>query len=267
MVWEAVIFGPDDTDWEGGTFRLTMQFSEEYPGKPPIVRFVTKMFHPNIYADGNICLDILQNQWSPMYTPSMLLTSVQSLLCDPNPNSPANSEAANLFENDKEEYARRVRTVVERSWIYEDEDCGNDAAIESAIQDYTFPWEITGSSVVPHGAASGGSGSGGNHSGSSAGKGEQNCGGKVCLDQYFNSLDFRVDEDVREHARRMAGRATSMNMAYNRGVSGVVVGVAAEGGGAGKGETGASSKPHGLLHKEGSAVEDEEPVYRTDNNL
>jgi len=117
LMWQAVIFGPDDTPWEGGTFNLTLEFNEEYPNKPPKVRFITKMFHPNIYNDGQICLDILQNQWSPIYDISAILTSIQSLLCDPNPNSPANSEAANLFQSNKREYDRRVRDIVEQSWV------------------------------------------------------------------------------------------------------------------------------------------------------
>ena len=45
--WNAVIFGPEDTPWESGTFRLTLEFTEEYPTKPPTVKFVTKIFHPN----------------------------------------------------------------------------------------------------------------------------------------------------------------------------------------------------------------------------
>ncbi|KAH0899436.1 LOW QUALITY PROTEIN: hypothetical protein HID58_049004, partial [Brassica napus] len=116
MLWNAVIFGPDDTPWDGGTFKLSLQFSEDYPNKPPTVRFVSRMFHPNIYADGSICLDILQNQWSPIYDVAAILTSIQSLLCDPNPNSPANSEAARMFSESKREYNRRVREVVEQSW-------------------------------------------------------------------------------------------------------------------------------------------------------
>ena len=59
MSWDAVIFGPDDTPWEGATFRLTLEFSEDYPNKAPIVKFRTKIFHPNVYNDGSICLDIL----------------------------------------------------------------------------------------------------------------------------------------------------------------------------------------------------------------
>eukprot|EP00891_Asterochloris_glomerata_P000859 jgi/Astpho2/859/Aster-00707 len=107
MSWNAVIFGPDDTPWDGGTFKLTLEFSEEYPNKAPVVKFKSKMFHPNschkspicaaVYMDGGICLDILQNQWSPIYDVAAILTSIQSLLCDPNPNSPANSEAARLY--------------------------------------------------------------------------------------------------------------------------------------------------------------------------
>jgi|TARA_X000000368_G_C23001316_1_gene699065 ubiquitin-conjugating enzyme E2 A len=117
MLWHAVMFGPEDTPWEGGTFKLTLQFTEEYPNKAPTVKFATKMFHPNIYADGSICLDILQNQWSPIYDVAAVLTSIQSLLCDPNPNSPANSEAAMLFRDSVREYNKRVQLVVENSWL------------------------------------------------------------------------------------------------------------------------------------------------------
>jgi len=117
MCWHAVIFGPDDTPWEDGTFKLRVDFTEEYPNKAPTVKFITKMFHPNIYADGSICLDILQNQWSPIYDISAILTSIQSLLCDPNPNSPANSEAARLYQENRREYERKVKEIVEQSWL------------------------------------------------------------------------------------------------------------------------------------------------------
>jgi len=113
---------PDDTPWEGGTFNLTLEFTEEYPNKPPVVKFITKLFHPNIYADGSICLDILQNQWSPIYDIAAILTSIQSLLSDPNPNSPANVEAASLYKDDRREYDRRVMEHVEASWLDEEDD-------------------------------------------------------------------------------------------------------------------------------------------------
>ena len=139
MKWNAVIFGPEDTAWEDGTFKLTVEFTEEYPNKAPVVKFVTTMYHPNIYADGSICLDILQNQWSPIYDISAILTSIQSLLCDPNPNSPANSEAARLYQENRREYERKVKEVVEASWADDgeggdgDDGDGDDGDDEKAV--------------------------------------------------------------------------------------------------------------------------------------
>uniref|UniRef100_A0A1A9W9B6 UBC core domain-containing protein n=1 Tax=Glossina brevipalpis TaxID=37001 RepID=A0A1A9W9B6_9MUSC len=78
---------------------------------------VIAVFHPNIYANGAICLDILQNRWSPTYDVSAILTSIQSLLSDPNPNSPANSTAAQLYKENRREYEKRVRASVEQSFI------------------------------------------------------------------------------------------------------------------------------------------------------
>ncbi|KAL7070194.1 hypothetical protein ACQ4LE_010290 [Meloidogyne hapla] len=129
MHWEAVIFGPQDTPFEDGTFKLSLLFSEEYPNKPPQVKFVSKMFHPNVYADGSICLDILQNQWSPTYDVAAILTSIQSLLDEPNPNSPANSQAAQLYRENRREYEKRVHAIVEQSWMtFSNED--SDEAVD-----------------------------------------------------------------------------------------------------------------------------------------
>jgi ubiquitin-protein ligase len=74
------------------------------------------MFHPNVYQDGSLCLDILQNRWSPTYDVSTILTSIQSLLHDPNPNSPANANAAQVYQENRREYDKRVRDIVEQSW-------------------------------------------------------------------------------------------------------------------------------------------------------
>ena len=71
-----------------------------------------------VYSDGSLCLDILQKQWSSAYTVGAILTSIQSLLPDPNPDSPANAEAAKLFVDNKREYYRRVSSSVEASWAY-----------------------------------------------------------------------------------------------------------------------------------------------------
>ncbi|RDB27074.1 Ubiquitin-conjugating enzyme E2 2 [Hypsizygus marmoreus] len=117
MLWNAVIFGPGDTPFEDGTFKLLLTFDESYPNKPPSVKFLSRMFHPNVYANGELCLDILQNRWSPTYDVAAILTSIQSLLHDPNPNSPANAEAAQLYRENMKEYVRRVKATVEESWL------------------------------------------------------------------------------------------------------------------------------------------------------
>uniref|UniRef100_A0A1I8ARD0 E2 ubiquitin-conjugating enzyme n=1 Tax=Steinernema glaseri TaxID=37863 RepID=A0A1I8ARD0_9BILA len=116
LLWEGVIFGPQETPFEDGTFKVTLQFTEAYPNKPPTVKFVSKMFHPNVYADGSICLDILQNRWSPTYDVAAVLTSIQSLLDEPNPDSPANALAAKLYQENRREYEKNVHQIVEQSW-------------------------------------------------------------------------------------------------------------------------------------------------------
>lgn len=72
-----MIIGPADTPFEDGTFRLVMHFEEAYPNKPPGVKFISQMFHPNVYGTGELCLDILQNRWSPTYDVAAILTSIQ----------------------------------------------------------------------------------------------------------------------------------------------------------------------------------------------
>jgi ubiquitin-conjugating enzyme E2 A len=115
LEWVAIIFGPNDTVWEGACLRLSLSFPPTYPNHPPTVKFITPMFHPNVYRSGDICLDILQNNWSPVYSVSSVLTSIQSLLTDPNPDSPANPESAQLYTRDRREYDRRVRDCVLKS--------------------------------------------------------------------------------------------------------------------------------------------------------
>jgi ubiquitin-protein ligase len=74
--WAAVIIGPEETAWANAALCLTLDFTEEYPTKPPTVKILTKMFHPNVYNDGRICLDILKEKWSPAYDVSSVLVSI-----------------------------------------------------------------------------------------------------------------------------------------------------------------------------------------------
>uniref|UniRef100_A0A6C0KMY5 UBC core domain-containing protein n=1 Tax=viral metagenome TaxID=1070528 RepID=A0A6C0KMY5_9ZZZZ len=102
--WEGVIFGPSDSPYSGGIFKLKIIFPIDYPFKCPTVTFTTKIYHPNINSAGIICLDILKNNWSPALTVSKVLLSVCSLLTDPNPNDPLVPEIANLYKMNREKY-------------------------------------------------------------------------------------------------------------------------------------------------------------------
>jgi ubiquitin-conjugating enzyme E2 D/E len=104
FAWEGVIFGPSDSPYAGGVFKLSIRFPTEYPFKQPHIQFNTKIYHPNINSAGGICLDILKSQWSPALTISKVLLSILSLLTDPNPNDPLVPEIANQYKANRELY-------------------------------------------------------------------------------------------------------------------------------------------------------------------
>lgn len=113
MIWTARIRGPPDTPYEEGEFEMLIKFDNDYPKCAPSVKFVTPMYHPNIYRDGKICVDILQShEWTPAQNVRTILLSIMSLLMDPNPASPANREAAELYNKDKKAYGETVREFI-----------------------------------------------------------------------------------------------------------------------------------------------------------
>jgi ubiquitin-protein ligase len=101
MKWRGTIFGPADTPYAGGVFNLNIEFTEEYPFKPPKIVFLTKIYHCNINENGSICLDILNKNWSPALTISNVLISICSLLAEPNPNDPLVPYIAEQFTKNK----------------------------------------------------------------------------------------------------------------------------------------------------------------------
>jgi len=110
--WTASIVGPEGCPYDGGVFLLDVKFPSDYPFKPPKMKFLTKIFHPNIAQHGgSICLDILKEQWSPALTLPRVLLSLMSLLNDPNPDDPLESEVANMYTRDRLKFDN-----VARSW-------------------------------------------------------------------------------------------------------------------------------------------------------
>lgn len=107
--WEATIIGPSDSPYSGGIFKLKLQFCDDFPFKPPKVKFITKILHPNIDCYGNICLDILNKNWSPVLNVTKLLLSISSLLTDPNPDDPLDAEVAYIYKNDNQKFVKMAR--------------------------------------------------------------------------------------------------------------------------------------------------------------
>ncbi len=107
--WKGTIMGPSDSPYFGGLFWLDIHFPSDYPFKPPKLKFDTKIYHPNINANGNICLDILSAEWSPALTISKVLLSISSLLTEPNPDDPLVPSAANLYKTDRVKYDQQAK--------------------------------------------------------------------------------------------------------------------------------------------------------------
>ena len=100
--WDGTIIGPEDTPYMNGIFNISIEFTSEYPFKPPRVFFKTKIYHCNINDQGGICLDILKNNWSPALNISKLLLSICSLLSEPNPDDPLVPNIAELYKKNRE---------------------------------------------------------------------------------------------------------------------------------------------------------------------
>lgn len=106
--WQGTIIGPEGTPYASGIFNISIDFTNDYPFKPPKMLFTTKIYHCNINSFGAICLDILKDQWSPALTISKVLLSICSLLDQPNPDDPLVQEIATLYKTNKQEHDRRA---------------------------------------------------------------------------------------------------------------------------------------------------------------
>jgi ubiquitin-conjugating enzyme (huntingtin interacting protein 2) len=106
--------GPPDTPYEGGTYYVDIKIPSEYPFRPPVMRFETKIWHPNVSSQtGAICLDTLSSQWSPVLTIKSALISLQSLLSTPEPKDPQDAEVAGMLIRNPSEFEH-----VAREWAH-----------------------------------------------------------------------------------------------------------------------------------------------------
>ena len=99
--FKVIIQGPDSSPYQMGIFQLELFLPEDYPMAPPKVRFLTKIYHPNIDSLGRICLDILKDKWSPALQIRTVLLSIQALLSAPNPDDPLANDVADMWKTNE----------------------------------------------------------------------------------------------------------------------------------------------------------------------
>ncbi|KAJ2744272.1 ubiquitin-conjugating enzyme E2 N [Coemansia sp. BCRC 34301] len=107
--------GPNDSPYADRCFLLELFLPDEYPMSPPKVRFLTKIYHPNIDKLGRICLDILKDKWSPALQIRTVLLSIQALLSAPNPDDPLANDVAEQWKTDER---KAIETAVKWAQLY-----------------------------------------------------------------------------------------------------------------------------------------------------
>eukprot|EP00750_Incisomonas_marina_P012524 INCI16932.2.p1 GENE.INCI16932.2~~INCI16932.2.p1 ORF type:complete len:191 (-),score=31.15 INCI16932.2:449-1021(-) len=113
----AHIDGPQDSPYEGYRYKLEIFLPAEYPMKPPSVRFMTKLYHPNVDDVGRICVDILKDQWSPALTVAKVLVSLQALLSAPNPDDPLQPQIGRLWKTNVKKAHANARKAAKKHGI------------------------------------------------------------------------------------------------------------------------------------------------------
>merc|ERR1712187_115267 len=103
------INGPHDSPYEHGVFELELFLPVEYPMEPPRVRFLTKIYHPNVDKLGRIYLDILKDKWSPALQIRTVLLSIQALLSAPNPDDPLDTTVADVRKHNESEAEAKAK--------------------------------------------------------------------------------------------------------------------------------------------------------------
>jgi len=112
--FDITIPGPKESPYEGGVFELEMFLPEDYPLSPPLVYFVTKIYHPNVDAIGRICLDTLADKWTPIYQIPKVVLCVYLLMQSPNPDDPLDYNIAELWRTNEAMALKNARVWTQR---------------------------------------------------------------------------------------------------------------------------------------------------------
>ncbi|XP_018331026.1 ubiquitin-conjugating enzyme E2 S isoform X3 [Agrilus planipennis] len=110
---QAVIEGPAGTPYVNGLFRVKLALSKDFPQSPPKAFFLTKIFHPNVAANGEICVNTLKRDWKPDLGIKHILLTIKCLLIVPNAESALNEEAGKLLLEHYDDYSQRAKMMTE----------------------------------------------------------------------------------------------------------------------------------------------------------
>jgi len=104
--WIATVKGPKDSPYENGLFQVELKFPDVFPMKPPAVRFITKIYHPSVSmkANGQICQDVVEANWSPVLTVQTILERIQAMMIAPTADSPLEADIGEVFTNDRKKF-------------------------------------------------------------------------------------------------------------------------------------------------------------------
>ncbi|CAG5048859.1 unnamed protein product [Parnassius apollo] len=107
--WQASVTGPVGSPYEGGVFYLYVQVPYSYPMSPPVVRFLTRILHPNVSRHGDVGIDSVHHNWSLALTISKVLISIQSLLTDPYTTVCMEPELGEMYVRDRARFESLAR--------------------------------------------------------------------------------------------------------------------------------------------------------------
>ena len=107
-----LIVTPDEGLYRDGKFVFNFIIGENYPHEPPKVKCATKVYHPNIDLKGNVCLNILREDWKPVLTINAVVYGIQLLFLQPNPEDPLNIDAANELKANSDLFERNVQKTI-----------------------------------------------------------------------------------------------------------------------------------------------------------
>ncbi|KAL8721953.1 MAG: hypothetical protein Q9225_001467 [Loekoesia sp. 1 TL-2023] len=101
---------PDEGMYKGGAFHFSFAINQNFPHDPPKVKCTQKIYHPNIDLEGNVCLNILREDWKPVLNLNAVIVGLQFLFLEPNASDPLNKEAAEDLRTNRDGFKRNVRT-------------------------------------------------------------------------------------------------------------------------------------------------------------